>query len=147
MATVRVEVSIAAGADVVWAVLRDFADGPTRMAPGYVVASHLLEDDPGIREVTFANGLVVRERLVAVDDDRRRLVYALIAGSARPEHDNASMQVFPESDARCRFVWIHDVLPDELAAPILAAMEGGVPVIERTLARAPLLTSWGQRAD
>jgi hypothetical protein len=137
MATVRIELGIAASAETVWAVLRDFADGPTRMAPGYVVASHLLDGDSSIREVRFANGLVVRERLVAVDDDHRRLVYALIEGSVRPEHDNASMQVFAEGQVRCRFVWIHDVLPNELAAPILAAMEGAVPVIEQTLARQP----------
>jgi hypothetical protein len=137
MATVRTELSIGASPDEVWAVLRDFADGPTRMAPGFVVASRLVDGDPSNREVRFASGLVVRERLVAVDDEHRRLVYALTEGSARPEHDNASMQVCADGSGGSRFVWIHDVLPDALAEPIHAAMKAGAAVIQRTLARRP----------
>ncbi|MGH3715408.1 MAG: hypothetical protein ACRDT4_18375 [Micromonosporaceae bacterium] len=34
-----------------------------------------------------------------------------------------------------RLVWIHDVLPEELAAPIGAAMEYGLSVIQRALGR------------
>jgi hypothetical protein len=43
------------------------------------------------------------------------------------------MQVFADGQRRSRFVWIHDVLPDELAASLHAAMEYGSGLIKRTL--------------
>jgi polyketide cyclase/dehydrase/lipid transport protein len=134
MASVRTEVGVEADAHQLWAVVRDFASGPLRMAPGHVVDSRLADGDATVRVVTFANGLAVRERLVAVDDQRRRIVYALLeAGTRSPEHDNATMHVVDEGAGRCRFIWIHDVLPDDLAAGIHEAMEQGAAVIKRTL--------------
>jgi hypothetical protein len=108
MASVRTEITIEAGADDVWEVIRDFDKGPVRMAPGHVVDS-VTED--GVRVVTFANGSVARERFIAVDDEQRRIVFSIIGGTVVPEHDNASMQVLEDGDGRSRFVWIHDVLP------------------------------------
>ncbi|MGY3107578.1 hypothetical protein ACVWW7_004205 [Bradyrhizobium sp. LM6.9] len=66
------------------------------------------------RVVTFANGSVAREVLVDCDDARQRLVYAI--NSERLKHYSASVQVIAEGDARCRLVWIIDMLPNELAA-------------------------------
>jgi hypothetical protein len=43
------------------------------------------------------------------------------------------MQVVADGDARSRLVWIHDVLPDELAAPVHAAMQEAAGVIARKL--------------
>lgn len=135
MATVRTEISIDADPDAVWAVIGDFADGPTRMAPGLVLDSRLVDTDGDarVRLVTFAGGASVRERLVGLDPDQRRIAYSVIGGTARPEHDNASMQVLTDGAGRSRFVWIRDVLPDELAEPMLAAMREGTGHIERTL--------------
>ncbi|MGY4484583.1 hypothetical protein ACVWWR_003774 [Bradyrhizobium sp. LM3.2] len=45
---------------------------------------------------------------------RQRLVYAI--NSERLKHYSASVQVIAEGDARCRLVWIIDMLPNELAA-------------------------------
>jgi hypothetical protein len=42
------------------------------------------------------------------------------------------MQIVPDGDGRCRFVWSRDVLPDELAAPLHAAMEEAAPIIRAT---------------
>jgi hypothetical protein len=39
----------------------------------------------------------------------------------------------PDGDGRCRFVWSRDVLPDELAGPLRAAMLEAAPVVKRTL--------------
>ena len=101
------------------------------MAPGFVVSTSV---DNGIRTVTFADGTVARERLVSVDHQNRRIVYSVIGDSLRPAHDNASMQVLADGDQSCRLAWIHDVLPDELAPSIEAAMSQGLTVIEKTLA-------------
>ena len=130
MATARTEITIDANADDVWEVIRDFENGPLLMARGHVTSSRT---EDGVRVVTFANGSVARERCIAVDDEQRRIVFSIIGGTVVPEHDNATMQVFDDGEGHSRFVWIHDVLPDTLAAPLLAAMEHGNLAIQRTL--------------
>lgn len=131
MASVRKEIIIESSADEVWEVIRDFGAGPSRMAPGFVVDTRVEEDS---RVVTFADGTVVRERFVSIDDAARRIVYSVVGDTIRPTHDNASMQVFDQRDGHSRLVWIHDVLPDDLAASLDTAMERGMTVIKRTLA-------------
>jgi hypothetical protein len=59
-------------------------------------------------------------------------VYSIVGGSVTPTHNNASMQVFPHENGS-RFVWIHDVLPDELAETFGASMEHGLQVFEQTV--------------
>ena len=81
--------------------------------------------------VTFANGIVARELIVDVDDERRRLVWSVVGG--RMTHHNASAQVFAEGEGRTRFVWVADLLPNELAGHISELMERGTGVIKRTL--------------
>lgn len=132
MASIRTELRINAHADDVWKVIGDFAAGPARMAPGFVVD---IRTDGDCRIVTFASGTVMRERFVASDEQGRRIVYAIVGDSLHPDHHNASMQVFPDGDQACRLVWIHDVLPDELAPRLEAAMIQAGAVIERTLRR------------
>jgi hypothetical protein len=129
MAHLRTEISIAAPPADVWDVIRDFAAGPLRMAPGFVVGC---EADGDVRIVTFADGTVVHERFLALDDDERRIGYAVVGGGVRPEHDLAEMRILPEGDG-CRFVWTHDVRPDGLGAGFQASMDRGAEVIRRTL--------------
>lgn len=131
MASVQKEITIDADPATVWAIISDFTDGPVRMAPGFVTDSRL--DEPDVRIVTFADGMVLRERLIARDDELRRLVYSVTGGTMQPEHDNASMQVVPHGDGRSRFVWIHDVRPDDLAIPIGAGMDHGLSIFKQTV--------------
>jgi hypothetical protein len=128
--TVRIDLHVVAGADAVWNVIGDFAAGPLRMAPGHVTGCVSRGDT---RTVTFADGTVARERLVAVDHERRRIVYAVIGDTLRPQHDNASMQVLPVDETSCTLVWIHDVLPDDLALPMKSAMQAAGGVITAAL--------------
>jgi Polyketide cyclase / dehydrase and lipid transport len=129
MATISKEIVIGRSADDVWAVIGDFATGPSRMAPGYVVNTRIEAD---IRVVTFVDGKVARERFVTLDHENRRIVYSVVGDTLQPAHDNASMQVLPDSEDRCRLIWIHDVLPDDLAPNIDAAMTHGTAVIKHT---------------
>ncbi|GAA1605597.1 SRPBCC family protein [Kribbella karoonensis] len=142
MASISKEIVIESSAEDVWEVIGDFAEGPSRMAPGFVQDT-LVEAD--CRIVTFTDGTVVRERRVSVDHRARRIVYAVVDGNVRPEHDNASMQVVADAERRCRLVWIRDVLPDELATPMADAMTHGLSVIKRTLDR-PRDPQQGSRA-
>ncbi|MEU1665714.1 SRPBCC family protein [Streptomyces sparsogenes] len=135
MASISKELPLEVGADEAWEVIRDFGAGPSRMAPGFVADTRVEADS---RVVTFADGSVARERFVSLDDEARRIVYAVVGDTLRPAHDNASMQVVAEGEGRCRLIWIHDVLPDDLAEPIGAAMVQGMDVIKRTLEARPM---------
>jgi carbon monoxide dehydrogenase subunit G len=131
MASIYKEILIDANAEDVWAAVRDVGQVHRRLAPGFVVGVRLEGDS---RIVTFANGSVVRELIVDIDDMRHRLVYAVVEW--RPKHHNASMQVFPEGEGRTRLVWITDLLPNDLAGPVGALIEQGASVIKQTLERA-----------
>ncbi len=128
MATIYKEIRLEADPGKVWDAVRDVGQVHQRLVPGILVDTRMVGN---AREVRFANGLVVRELIVTLDDDARRLVYASVAG--RATHHNASFQVFAEGEDRTRLVWITDLLPDELAVPIGKTVEQVAAVIKRTL--------------
>lgn len=129
MATIRKEILIDAPSDRVWGAVRDVGAVHKRLAPGVVVDTRL---EGGARVVTFGNGLVVRELIVDVDDEARRLVWAVV-GSSRLTHHNASMRVFDDGGGRSRVVWIADLLPNEVAHDIRTLIEQGMTVMKQTL--------------
>jgi len=131
MASVLKTILIDASPDVVWDALRDFHAVHTRIAPGFVVD---LKSEGDVRIVTFSNGSVAREKLVTSDNDNRRLVYWI--SSERMVHHNASAQVFAEPDGTTRFVWITDVLPNEIAPYIDSQMSLAIPLMKQTLEKA-----------
>ena len=130
MASIHKEIIIDASPDHVWDALRDFGALHTRLAPGFVTDTKL---DGDARIVTFANGMVAREILVDCDDARRRLVYAIV--SERIKQHSASAQLFAESDGRTRFVWIADVLPNEVAPTMDAQMDQGARAMQKAFSR------------
>ncbi len=75
--------------------------------------------------------MVARELIVDVDDEARRLVWAVVGG--RMTHHNASLQVFADGEGRSRVVWIADLLPNELAGYISGLIEQGMAVMKKTL--------------
>ena len=130
MASIRKEIRVAGSPENVWAALRDVGAVHERVAPGFVVATRM---EDGARVVTFGNGMVARELIVDVDDEARRLVWAVVGG--RLIHHNASVQVFPDGNGGSRLVWIADLLPNELAGDIRAMIEQGASVMKTTLDR------------
>jgi hypothetical protein len=129
MASIRKEIPIQSSAAKVWEVVRDIGALHTRLVPGFVVDTRL---EGEARVVTFGNGLVVRELIVDLDEEARRLVWSV--RGAQLTHHNASLQVFPDGDARCRLVWIADLLPHEAAANIRTMIDEAARVMEKTLA-------------
>jgi polyketide cyclase/dehydrase/lipid transport protein len=128
MASIRKELIVDAPADHVWAALRDIGQVHTRLAREFVIDTRL---DGDSRLVTFANGEVVRERIVDIDDRARRLAYAVV--DWRTTHHNASFQVTPDGDGRSRLTWITDMLPDSLADLVGGFVDQGCVAIKRTL--------------
>ena len=129
MASIHKEISLAAGAEAVWDVVRDVGAVHTRFAPGFVTDTVMEE---GARVVSFANGFVAREVIVDVDEAARRLAYSV--RSERLAHHNASFQVFAEG-AGSRLVWIADVFPNEAAATVGAMMDDGFKATREALGR------------
>ena len=106
MATIHKEIEITRDRSFVWDAIRDVGAIHRRLVPGFVVDCKLEGDS---RIVTFANGMVAREVIITVNDETCRHAW-----SARGEpftHHNASIQVFAEGAAKCRVVWIADLLP------------------------------------
>jgi uncharacterized protein YndB with AHSA1/START domain len=101
MASIHKEMLIAAPVEHVWAAVRDIGAIHTRFAREFVVDTRV---EGTCRLVTFANGMVVREQIVDIDDRGRRLAYS-----------------------------IADLLPDTLADRVDGFMEQGCAAITRTL--------------
>ena len=131
MASIRKEILINARPEKVWDALRDVGALHTRLVPGFVTDTTMEE---GARVVTFGNGTVARELIVDVDDQQRRLVWAVVGAPFK--HHNGVAQVFDEGGNRTRFVWTADLLPNELAGHIAGMMETGIGVIKKTLEQA-----------
>ena len=128
MASLRREFKVEAPATRAWDALRDVWAVHTRLARGFVTDCRREGED---RIVTFANGLVARELIVDIDDAAMRLAYA--ARSERLAHHNASFQVFADGPARCRVLWIADLLPHAASDAIGAMMDAGVAAMRKTL--------------
>ena len=81
MGSICKEILTVAGADEVWSAVRDIGALHTRLVPGFVTDTYL---EPGARIVTFGNGMVLREPIIAINDDVRRLVWPARGGPCRP---------------------------------------------------------------
>ena len=104
--------------------MRDYGAVHRRVVPGFVVDTQLEGMD---RVITFASGAIARERLVSLDDERRRLVYKVVEGRMPFAHHQGSVEVveFGAEESGCQIVWTTDFLPDELGAPLGALMNEG----------------------
>ena len=132
MASIQKEIKIERSKEFVWDAIRDVGAIHKRLVPGFVVDCKLEGDS---RIVTFANGMVVRELIVDVDDETCRHSW-----SARGEpltHHNASIQVFSDGHEKCRVVWIADLMPNEVAEAIGEMIQHGLNTMKQTLESRP----------
>jgi carbon monoxide dehydrogenase subunit G len=127
MATIHKEVEIHAPSEQVWQALRDVGALHTRLAAGFVADTRM---EGNARIVTFGNGMVAREDIVAVDDVARRVAWAIVGQQFH--HYNGAAQLFDHGD-RTRFVWTTDLLPDELAPNVDEMMTVGIAAIKKTI--------------
>jgi 2-polyprenyl-6-methoxyphenol hydroxylase-like FAD-dependent oxidoreductase len=128
MASIHREITLATEAAHTWPVLRDPL-GVARLFAGVLVDARLEGRE---RIVTFANGSIAREWIIALDDKKMRIAYTVCGG--RFSHHHASMQLVPLPDNRCRFVWISDFQPDELREVVEPLVDAGCAALVRNLA-------------
>ena len=126
MASITKQIGVS-DADAAWAPIRDFG-GAVRAFPG-MLKQCTVEGD--VRTVTFANGNVVQERLVGVDEERRRVAYGVVGG--RFTHHNASLSVAFMPGGGGVVIWTTDMLPDEAAAIVEPLMEAGLKALAKAV--------------
>ena len=130
MATITKDIQIDQSKELVWDAIRDVGSIHKRLVPGFVLDCRLEGD---WRTVIFANGMIVRELIVSVDDEVCRHSW-----SARVEsltHHNASVQVFSEGADKCRVIWIADLMPNEAAQSIGEMIQHALNTMKQTLER------------
>ncbi|SNY44107.1 Polyketide cyclase / dehydrase and lipid transport [Paractinoplanes atraurantiacus] len=126
----RVEAVIDLPADEVWDAVADVGAVHRRLLPGRVLDARVEGDS---RILTMPDGWQVREVIVAVEDDQRRLAYAVVEGQRMPlTYHHASFQVFGEGGS-ARLVWVTDVLPHAMAGVVRGVAERGIAEIKQTL--------------
>src|SRR5271154_1838837 len=128
MATIRSELKTRAAANEGWSAVRDIGALHTRLVPGFVVDARL---EAGARIVTFINGVTLREPIVTLDDQARRLVWTAEGGRAR--HYNAALEVTSLPGGATSVVWTADFLPDELHDYFSRAIGAGMAAMQRAL--------------
>jgi hypothetical protein len=132
MATVSEEIVTTAPPEFAWDAIRDIGALHTRLVVGFVSDTRL---EPGARVVTFKNGMVVKEPIVTVDPQGRRLVWTAI--SEQLTHYNASVQVFDHGDGS-RVVWVADFLPDAAHDWVQGMIRQGMAAMKATLDGQPV---------
>jgi hypothetical protein len=131
VASVHHEVVVNADVGHVWDVIRDVGAAHTRLLPGRVTGTRL---DGDFRYLTFPDGREVRELIIDIDDERRRMAYAVVGGdSLGLTYHHATFQVEPDGDSRCRLLWVTELLPSTLEDAVRARIIVGAAEIRTVL--------------
>jgi hypothetical protein len=128
MASIHEELAVEVAAEEAWAALRLIGEPHKLFAP--VLTDGQLDGDT--RTVTFANGMVLQERILDVDDERRRMAYSAVDAPGTTYH-HASMEVVEAGPGRCRFVWVTDFLPPDIAGNLKPLIEQGAKALKKNL--------------
>jgi hypothetical protein len=130
MASIIKTIDTVAPVRLVWSAIRDIGALHTRLVPGFVTDTVLDED---VRIVTFANGMVMREPIITIDDEHRRLVWSVEGGL--PDHYNGAAQAIEQPDGTTVVMWTADFKPDELTDTVEAMMTDGAAAMKVALDR------------
>jgi hypothetical protein len=128
MASITKHIETTAPLPAVWSAIRDVGALHTRLVPGFVVDTVL---DGDARIVTFANGMVIREPIIAIDEEHRRLVWS--ADGPQFQHYNGAAQAVEQADHTTVVVWTADFKPDELADVVDEMMTAGAAAMKAAL--------------
>jgi carbon monoxide dehydrogenase subunit G len=125
MASIRKEILLDASPETVWDALRDVGALHTRLVPGFVTDTKL---EGHSRLVTFANGMTAREDIVSVDETRRRVCWAIVGQNF---HHYQGTALVKAEGGGTRFIWMADLLPDELAGNVEQMMSAGLAAMSK----------------
>jgi hypothetical protein len=132
MPSIHSQVLLDVGLDVAWDEVRKVGEVHKLFAP--VLADSRVHGET--RTVRFADGKIVHERILDLDDARRRVSYTATDVPGMTYH-HASMQIADAGPGRCLFIWITDYLPAEMGAAIAPLVEQGTKALKANLERVP----------
>jgi len=136
MGSVKVVDSVAASADRVWALLRDFG-GIHRFARGIESCEVQGEGVGAVRTLGMQGGLRIQERLEAFDDAGRSLSYAIIGANPLPFDRYLSTVKVVEEPGGCSVEWSgsYDAKGPEadVSRMVEGIYRGGIKGIKRAL--------------
>lgn len=131
MATMHKTIFIATQPAHVWDAVRDVGALHTRLVPGFVIDTRV-EPREEARQVTFADGTVVREPILSIDDERRRLAWT--AEGIPATHYNAVLTVEPDNTGTgTRVTWTTDFLPSEEHQALASMQDAALSAMKKTL--------------
>jgi hypothetical protein len=130
MPSIHSQVLLDVGIDTAWDEIRKVGEAHLLFTPVLVDARVHGET----RTVRFANGSIVHERILDLDDDRRRVAYAATDVPGLTYH-HASMQVVDAGPGRCLFIWITDFLPADMRPTLAPLIEQGTRALKTNLER------------
>lgn len=130
MATIRKTVEINLAAAAIWDAVRDVGNLHLRLAPG-LVADCRLNDDGTERTVNFADGTILPEKIISIEDAAMRLVWS--AQNPSLAHHNAAMEVSPINGEISSVSWTADVLPHQVAEYMAPFIEAGLTTMKAHL--------------
>lgn len=127
MATIRKTVEVAETPEKVWEKLSKV--GEISKLIGFVSDSVLTGDT---RVCSLAQGGTLKEKIVTVDADARRVVYAITESPLNMEFHAASMEV-GASGKGATMTWTVDLLPAEAAAQMEPMLDAAMEDMKSTL--------------
>jgi carbon monoxide dehydrogenase subunit G len=125
MASVKVTDRIAASADRVWELVRDFG-GIQRWAAGIESVSVSGEGVGAVRTLTMPGGLSLQERLEALDDRTRTLSYAIVGSHPLPFDGYLATVRLAEDGDGCQLDWSSTFQPRAGAEAQATGMVEGI---------------------
>ena len=130
MASIHRDITVDASPELLWSAVRDVGAPHERLAPGVVVDGYR---DGDHRVVTLPAR--VREPIVDIDDDRRRLAYAVVESALGVTHHHVRCRWSPNGELPATsYGGYRDVVPDHPAVPIAELMDQCAAAVQRTLA-------------
>lgn len=129
MASIYKELRVDSSPEALWQRVRDVGNIASLM-PNFLQGSHLADEHT--RSCALPDGGELREQIITVDDDRRRVVYSIVASPMQLNAHSASMQVLSD-DEGSKLVWVTDFLPDEAAAGFGEALDAATQDLANTL--------------
>lgn len=127
MATVQKVIDVDASVEDIWDKIANV--GSIANFVGFIAESQY---DGDTRVCKMADGGVLKERIISVDNTLRRVSYCITSSPLDLEFHSASMQVIPR-DEGISLIWTTDLKPDSLAEQIDAIFEEAVPGIKSAL--------------
>lgn len=117
MASIVKTIPATAGADAAWQKISDV--GAVDQLVDMIQSCSL---DGDTRTCGFPDGQMVKERIISVDQDNKRIAYSVTDGPMPVEFHLAGVQVVEQGES-ASVVWTVDIKPDELATPMSELMD------------------------